>query len=167
MASHSSAVFHPHIRALSGPVLAAVGERYYKVTAEALRVCGELVKAIRPNFDMPPVFNFIPFVQPIYNAIFKRLTAQDQDQEVKECAISCMGLVISILGDQLKKELGMCLPLLMERLRNEITRLTAVKAFATIAESPLKIDLSSVLEQVVTELTTFLRKVWIFAPVSI
>jgi cullin-associated NEDD8-dissociated protein 1 len=155
------------MQALSGPVLAAVEERYYKVTAEALRVCGELVKAIRPNFDMPPVFNFIPFVQPIYNAIFKRLTAQDQDQEVKECAISCMGLVISILGDQLKKELGMCLPLLMERLRNEITRLTAVKAFATIAESPLKIDLSSVLEQVVTELTTFLRKVWFFAPVSI
>lgn len=32
-------------------MLAAVGERYYKVTAEALRVCGELVKAIRPNFD--------------------------------------------------------------------------------------------------------------------
>jgi hypothetical protein len=34
-----------------------------------------------------------------------------------------------------------------------------MQAFATIAESPLKIDLSSVLEQVVTELTTFLRKV--------
>lgn len=34
-----------------------------------------------------------------------------------------------------------------------------LQAFATIAESPLKIDLSSVLEQVVTELTTFLRKV--------
>ena len=38
-------------QALSTPVLAAVGERYYKVTAEALRVCGELVKAVRPNFD--------------------------------------------------------------------------------------------------------------------
>jgi cullin-associated NEDD8-dissociated protein 1 len=44
-----------------------------------------------------------------------------------------MGLVISILGDQLKKELGMCLPLLMERLRNEITRLTAVKVWNFIA----------------------------------
>ncbi|CAM6021255.1 unnamed protein product [Sphagnum balticum] len=52
----------------------------------------------------------------------------------------------------------MCSPLLTERLCNEITCLTAVKAFATIAESPLKIDLSSVLEQVVTELTTFLPK---------
>jgi hypothetical protein len=27
-----------------------------------------------------PVFNFVPFAQPIYNAIFKRLTAEDQDQ---------------------------------------------------------------------------------------
>ncbi|CAK9857266.1 unnamed protein product [Sphagnum jensenii] len=80
--------------------------------------------------------------------------------EVKECAISCMVLVISILGDQSKKELSMCLPLLMEQLCTEITRLTAVKAFATIAESPLKIDLSSVLEQVVTELTTFLPKAY-------
>lgn len=37
-------------------MLAAVGERYYKVTAEALRVCGELVKAIRPNFDNVSTF---------------------------------------------------------------------------------------------------------------
>jgi hypothetical protein len=46
------------MQALSGPVLAAVGERYYKVTAEALRVCGELVKAIRPNFDMVRYYFF-------------------------------------------------------------------------------------------------------------
>jgi hypothetical protein len=38
--------------------------------------------------------------------------------------------------------------------------LSGMQAFATIAESPLKIDLSSVLEQVVNELTTFLRKVF-------
>lgn len=160
MASHSPSVFHPHIKALSEPVLSAVGERYYKVTAEALRVCGELVKAVRPNFGSSSAFDFKPYVQPIYNAILKRLTAQDQDQEVKESAISCMGLVIAILGDQLKHELGTCLPVLLERLRNEITRLTAVKAFATIAESPLKIDLSCVLEQVIIELTTFLRKTY-------
>ena len=40
------------IQELLSPVLSAVGERYYKVTAEALRVCGELVRVVRPNFQV-------------------------------------------------------------------------------------------------------------------
>lgn len=40
------------LQALSSPVLAAVGERYYKVTAEALRVCGELVRVLRPSVEV-------------------------------------------------------------------------------------------------------------------
>ena len=48
-------------------------------------------------------------------------------QEVKECAISCMGLVVSTFGDNLKAELATCLPVLVDRMGNEITRLTAVK----------------------------------------
>lgn len=48
-------------------------------------------------------------------------------QEVKECAISCMGLVISTFGDNLGAELPACLPVLVDRMGNEITRLTAVK----------------------------------------
>ncbi|KAH0978631.1 hypothetical protein GBA52_005808 [Prunus armeniaca] len=157
LASHSPSVFHPYIEALSSPVLSAVGERYYKVTAEALRVCGELVRVVRPNIEGDG-FDFKPYVHPIYNAIMSRLTNQDQDQEVKECAISCMGLVVSTFGDNLDVELPVCLPVLVDRMGNEITRLTAVKAFAVIAASPLKIDLSCVLEQVIAELTAFLRK---------
>uniref|UniRef100_M8BLV3 Cullin-associated NEDD8-dissociated protein 1 n=1 Tax=Aegilops tauschii TaxID=37682 RepID=M8BLV3_AEGTA len=129
MASHSPSVFHPYIQALSGPILSAIGDRYYKVTAEALRVCGELVRVLRPNFE-----------------------------EVKECAISCMSLVIATFGDGLQSELPSCLPILVDRMGNEITRLTAVKAFAVIANSPLRIDLSCVLDHVVSELTAFLRK---------
>ncbi|XP_010252337.1 PREDICTED: cullin-associated NEDD8-dissociated protein 1 isoform X2 [Nelumbo nucifera] len=157
MASHSPSVFHPYIQALSSPVLSAVSERYYKVTAEALRVCGELVRVVRPSFEVCG-FDFKPYVHPIYNAILTRLANQDQDQEVKECAISCMGLVISTFGDNLRVELPACLPVLVDRMGNEITRLTAVKAFAVIAASPLKIDLSCVLGHVIAELTAFLRK---------
>ncbi|KAH9750330.1 Cullin-associated NEDD8-dissociated protein 1 [Citrus sinensis] len=157
LSSHSPPVFHPYIKALSSPVLAAVGERYYKVTAEALRVCGELVRVLRPSVEGLG-FDFKPYVQPIYNAIMSRLTNQDQDQEVKECAISCMGLVISTFGDNLGAELPACLPVLVDRMGNEITRLTAVKAFAVIAASPLHIDLTCVLEHVIAELTAFLRK---------
>ncbi|GJP34416.1 hypothetical protein CLOM_g18863 [Closterium sp. NIES-68] len=158
MASHPPQVFQPHIKALAAPVVAAAGERYYKVTAEALRVLGEMVKAIRPPAGEGSGFDFAPYVPLFYEAIMKRLTAQDQDLEVKECAIGCMGLLVSILGDHLQSQLSTCLPLLLDRLRNEITRLTAVKAFGTIAESPLHINLSSVLEPTLAELTSFLRK---------
>lgn len=72
-------------------------------------------------------FAFESYVRPIYSAVEKRLTAQDQDQEVKESAIIATGLVISILGDKLQSELPTSLNLLLDRLRNEITRLTAVK----------------------------------------
>ncbi|XP_076937152.1 cullin-associated NEDD8-dissociated protein 1-like [Bidens hawaiensis] len=157
LASHSPAVFHPYIKAISAPVLSAVGERYYKVTAEALRVCGELVQVVRPDIKVLD-FDFKPYVRPMYDGIMSRLTNQDQDQEVKECAISCMGLVVSTFGDHLTKELLACLPVLVDRMGNEITRLTAVKAFAVIAASPLHLDLSCVLEHVIVELTAFLRK---------
>ncbi|XP_071725473.1 cullin-associated NEDD8-dissociated protein 1-like [Rutidosis leptorrhynchoides] len=157
LSSHSPAVFHPYIKAISDPVLFAVGERYYKVTAEALRVCGELVRVVRPNIKVFD-YDFKPYVHPIYNAIMSRLTNQDQDQEVKECAISCMGLVVSTFGDHLTAQLPACLPVLVDRMGNEITRLTAVKAFAVIAASPLHLDLSCVLQHVIGELTAFLRK---------
>lgn len=38
-----------------------------------------------------------------------------------------MGLVVSTFGDNLKAELPACLPVLVDRMGNEITRLTAVK----------------------------------------
>lgn len=157
LSSHSPNVFHPYIKALSAPVLSAVGDRYYKVTAEALRVCGELVSVVRPNIESSG-FDFRPYVHPIYNGIMSRLINQDQDQEVKECAISCMGLIVSTFGDHLNGELPASLPVLVDRMGNEITRLTAVKAFAVIATSPLRVDLSCVLEHLVAELTAFLRK---------
>lgn len=157
LASHAPPVFHPYIKAISAPIISAVGERYYKVTAEALRVCGELVRVVRPNIEVYG-FDFKPYVHPIYAAIMSRLTNQDQDQEVKECAISCMGLVVSTFGDHLGAELPSCLPVLVDRMGNEITRLTAVKAFAVIAASPLHLDISCVLEHVISELTAFLRK---------
>lgn len=49
------------LQALSSPVLSAVGERYYKVTAEALRVCGELVRVVRPSIEVRLVYILMHF----------------------------------------------------------------------------------------------------------
>ena len=43
------------------------------------------------------------------------------------------GQIIANCGDYLGAELNNCLPIFLERLKNEITRLTTVKAVAMIA----------------------------------
>ena len=43
------------------------------------------------------------------------------------------GQMIRNMGDSLSSELKECLPIFLERLKNEITRLTAVKALTMIA----------------------------------
>ena len=84
--------------------------------------------------------------------------AQDIDQEVKERAISCMGQIVAHLGDSLQGQLGSCLPIFLDRLKNEITRLTAVKALILEAYSPLRIDLRCILHDRQQVFSSFLRK---------
>lgn len=88
---------------------------------------------------------FQPLVAQIYESTLQRLKSQEVDQEVKERAIICMGQIISNLGDVLNAELAVCLPIYLERLRNEVTRLSAVKALIMIAGSPLRVDLTPIL----------------------
>ncbi|GFR41083.1 hypothetical protein Agub_g1723, partial [Astrephomene gubernaculifera] len=137
LAATPPALLQPHTRLLLPPVCACVNERYYKVAAEALRVCEALVGVLRPDPAAPVPPQQQPLVGPLYAAVMGRLSATDQDQEVKEAAISAMAAAAARLGDVLQKELPGVLRVLLERLRNEITRLTAVKALTTLASSPL------------------------------
>ena len=66
--------------------------------------------------------------------------------------------MLSNMGDFLKDKLPECLPIFLDRLKNEITRLTTVKSVIMIAESPLKLDLSILLTEAVPLLSSFLRK---------
>lgn len=52
---------------------------------------------------------------------------------------------LSFYNSSFQTELTTCLPLFMERLCNEVTRLSAVKALTMIAASPLRVDLSPIL----------------------
>ena len=155
--NHSPIVFHPHIDMLVGPVILAISDPFYKITSEALLVTQQLVRVIRP-LDSKVDFDFRPYLGGLYSPTLARLKATDIDQEVKERAISCMGQIVSNMGDALGSELNNCLPIFLERLKNEITRLTAVKAVTMIAASPLKINLNPILSECVPILASFLRK---------
>ncbi|XP_070701638.1 cullin-associated NEDD8-dissociated protein 2 [Pempheris klunzingeri] len=151
--------FQPHIQALLPPVAACVDDSFYKISSEALLVVQQLVKVMRPQGQTAMGgFDPKPFVGEVFSVTLKKLKATDIDQEVKERAISCMGHMVCHLGDHLGAELPGILAIFLERLKNEITRLTAVRMLTLISASPLKISLASVLTEALSLLASFLRK---------
>lgn len=158
IASTPPAVFQPSIKQLTAGVFVCVNERYYKVTSEALRVCEQMIDVIRPSPLAPLDPSLKQVVAELFSQVMRRLSAQDQDQEVKEWAILCMAATIASLADELAPEVPSVLRVLLDKLRNEITRLTAVKAISVICATPLMVDMSPVMESVLAELTSFLRK---------
>nr|CAG4641437.1 EOG090X00HY [Eurycercus lamellatus] len=154
---HAPEVAHAHVASLLPSLLSAVSDPFYKITSEALLVLQQMVRVMRP-LECPSSFDFTPYTLPVYDSVLVRLKAADLDQEVKERAISCMGFIVSHFGDHLSNQLMVCLPIFLDRLRNEITRLTTVKALAKIASSPLHIDIRPLLPEALPILAGFLRK---------
>jgi cullin-associated NEDD8-dissociated protein 1 len=62
------------------------------------------------------------------------------------------------LGELISNDLQTCWPILVERLKNEITRLTTVKAIHTIAESQADVELQTIFPEALPLLASFLRK---------
>uniref|UniRef100_A0A3B4FNB5 Cullin-associated NEDD8-dissociated protein 1-like n=1 Tax=Pundamilia nyererei TaxID=303518 RepID=A0A3B4FNB5_9CICH len=155
--SHPPQAFQPHMQVLLPPVIACIEDTFYKITSEALLVIQHLVKVMRPQ-GQAGGFDPKPFVKEVFSVTMKRLKATDIDQEVKERAISCMGHIVCHLGDHLRAEVQAVLAIFLERLKNEITRLTAVRTITLIAASPLKIDMSPILPEALSVLGSFLRK---------
>lgn len=155
-----SYLFQPHIPTLVPIIITAVFDSFYKISTEALQVMQQLVKIIRPLDDplLPGTYKIGPFVEDLYSATLKKLMTSDVDQEVKDRAISCMGQIIANMGDFLVPQVQTCLPILMERLNNEVTRLSSVKAIYMIASSPLRIDLTLIIKEIIPILGSFLRK---------
>nr|XP_046241014.1 cullin-associated NEDD8-dissociated protein 2 isoform X2 [Scatophagus argus] len=158
--SHPPQAFQPHMQVLLPPVMSCVEDSFYKITSEALLVTQQLVRVLRPQGETAAAGGFDPkpFVREMFPVTLKRLKATDIDQEVKERAISCMGHMVCHLGDHLQAELQGVLTIFLERLKNEITRLTAVRTLTLVAASPLKINLSSIMADALSVLASFLRK---------
>ena len=150
----------PHTDALLPALIACADDSFYKVTSEAMIALQALVKVVKSadgSFSEHPHSQRI--AETIYPVVLKRLKATDIDQEVKENAISTMAALLAYLGGYLQDQLPICIPIFLERLKNEITRLTAVKALNLMASSKVvNLDLRGVLPEAVPVLSSFLRK---------
>lgn len=104
LTANSPAAFQPHAAALAPAIFAAAADRYYAVSAEALRACEHLVHVLRPQCPAPVDAALVPLVAPLFDVAVGRLAAQDLSLEVKEAAISCAAAAVAELGDALEGE---------------------------------------------------------------
>ncbi|KAH7033640.1 TATA-binding protein interacting [Microdochium trichocladiopsis] len=137
--THSSSLFQPYLPKIVAGVVSAVGDRFYKISSEAIRTAEELVKAITPPRARLTSQKFKGELQSLYDTIYGRAAASDADAEVRQKAIQALGTLLSRTsgpdGQSLlaaeKRQAG--LELLLDRLRNETTRLHAVRAIDSVA----------------------------------
>lgn len=137
-------------------VYQTIDDKYYKIIAEALRVCQVNVHVLKAHQSSG---FFSEQVQILFRNINNKLQIQDIDQDVKDASIAAMGTFIAHLGKDspnLTDEIKNCLTTLVDRLKNEITRLGTCRALNEIAESGY--DISNILDEVLVELSNYLRK---------
>ncbi|KAK7965743.1 cullin-associated nedd8-dissociated protein 2 protein [Apiospora aurea] len=137
--THSSNLFQAYLSKIVAGVVAAVQDRFYKVSSEAIRTAEELVKAITPPRARMTSQKYKPDLETLYDIIIDRTAAIDADVEVRQKAIQALGTLLSrtsstdgqSLLDAQKRQAA--LDLLLDRLRNETTRLYAVRAIDKVA----------------------------------
>eukprot|EP00944_MAST-04C_sp_MAST-4C-sp1_P000660 g660.t1 len=146
-------------------VAPCIDEEWYKLVAEALRVISVFANSlVKQNSEKQSEIDGIEDIngcfKTLFIAAFKRFAENDIDQEIKECSILAMGDIIATAGDKCANECenNNVFPILLERLRNEVTRMAALKTITKIAGAPLSIDFHGVLEDIVLELSAFLRQ---------
>ncbi|KAI0403410.1 armadillo-type protein [Xylaria palmicola] len=137
--THSSSLFQPYLAKIVAGVVSAVNDKFYKISSEAIKTAEELIKAITPPRAKFTTQKYKPELLKLYDTIIDRVSANDADTEVRQRAIQALGTLLARIStpDGLallppeKRQLG--LELLLDKLRNETTRLHAVRSIDNIA----------------------------------
>lgn len=69
-----------HMCVIVPMVVQAVGEQFYKLAAEGLTVASGLIRVLRPSLNEKSDFDYMPYVNSIYDAVIEKLKTGDIDQ---------------------------------------------------------------------------------------
>lgn len=161
--THHSKIFVDELPKLVPLLVSAIGDKFNKIAAEGFVASTELIKVLRPV--SPSVTSISSAVAPhltsIYEATMKRLGSSDADEEVKGKGIICLGALLFHAGDQLAGDFETSLSFLRDRLKNEVSRLVAVKVVGEVAESPVckGAAFDTWIQECLVEVSALLRKV--------
>lgn len=164
--THSSAVLQPYLTQIVDGVTSAVHDRFYKISSEGIRTSEELVKAITPPRSRGSALKYRGELDKLFTVIMERASANDADAEVRQRAIYSLSVLVSRTSAENSEALlskdkrRAALNVLRERLKNETTRLAAVRAVdnvAAFANSPGQLE-KDWIQDVALELAAQLRK---------
>lgn len=134
--THHPRSFLPELARLVNHLLIGINEKYHRIASEAFVAAASLVKVLKPLTPTSPFLsNSTGALKSIYDATLKRLTSSSADQDVKERAAICLETLIAHAADQFETDFQNSLPILTQRLENEITRTGALKVVTQIARS--------------------------------
>lgn len=139
--THSSKVVAPYIGSIVPSIVTAIKDKYYKVSSEALLAIESLIKILTPPRSAGSEQQRKLHVGSIYDAISTRAVATDADLEVRQRAIHALGVLLARTSGSGNVKLLMttnkskALAILQDRLKNETTRLSGVKAVDLVVAS--------------------------------
>ncbi|EGG09774.1 uncharacterized protein MELLADRAFT_42468 [Melampsora larici-populina 98AG31] len=134
--THHPRSFMPELPRLVNHLIIGINDKYHRIASEAFIAAASLVKILKPLAPTSPLsFNSSAALKEIYEATLQRLTSSSADQDVKERAAVCLETLISHAADQFETDFQKSLPILTQRLENEITRTSALKVVTNIARS--------------------------------
>ena len=137
--THSSSVLQPFLPKIVPGVVSAVNEKHYKISSEAIGTVEQLVKTLTPPRSRSPTQSHQKDLQELYRVIISRVSATDADLEVRQRAIHALGILLARTASPEGATLlsatdrTNALNILNDRLKNETTRLAAVRAIDTVA----------------------------------
>lgn len=137
--THSSSVLQPYLGKLIPGVVSAVSDKFYKISGEAIGTVEELIKLVTPPRSRSVRTDHRGNLQQLYQVVVGRVSSMDADTEVRQRAIHTLGILIARTASPEGISLlspadrSVALDLLCDRLKNETTRLAAVRAIDTVA----------------------------------
>ena len=140
--------------------LAALKDPYSKIVLDSLHSCQLWLEVLRPD----PSKKKMPLVavSNLYEAVLQQASNATADQEVKDASIATLGTFFQYAGDIIAAKFqSEALPLLMERTKNEVTRMAAIKAWLSVIRSTFSakhLKLEQGLPSLVEEIIPLLRK---------
>lgn len=151
---HTFGEVEQYVQPLANAAMKSVATAATMSKPDALLACGAIAKAVEGK-------KMDTLAADLYLTVFAQLKQKDTPEQIKNASIHAMASVLASHGKQLQSETTKnCLPVLMERMSNEVSREPVLKGLTRMANSNVQMDLSSILTpHTIVELSSFLRKI--------